>query len=267
MLTGVYSALKKDGTKYFRASFTYQTKHISLGSYATESDAHQAYLLAQKILFGDQYSLDNYSDHYILPFSYYVMLINLRDNKLYIKTPIYLKNKVFHYYFSPDDYYIFDADDLFFYSTHTISRRGGHLFVADYGMQVNILSRYGIKNHAVIGRDYEFLNNNPHDFRYENIRIINRFQGVNQKSYKGKVVYEATIHVNGNYLIGRYEDEITAAIAYNVAATQLIKKGILKEFPVNYIESIDSQTYKHIFQTVHISDKIRNFPPHTAQHN
>lgn len=36
-------------------------------------------------------------------------------------------------------------------------RRGGHLFVADYGMQVNILNRYGIKNYAVKDKDYIFV--------------------------------------------------------------------------------------------------------------
>ena len=55
-------------------------------------------------------------------------------------------------------------------------RRGGHLFVADYGMQVNIASRYGIKNFAVENRDYRFVNGNDHDFRYANIEILNTYQ-------------------------------------------------------------------------------------------
>ena len=42
MLPGVYQAVKKDGTIYYRSSITYQGKHISLGSYSTEEEAHRA---------------------------------------------------------------------------------------------------------------------------------------------------------------------------------------------------------------------------------
>ena len=50
MQTGVYSAKKKDGTVYYRANITYQTKHISLGSFSSEEDAHSAYLEACNLL-------------------------------------------------------------------------------------------------------------------------------------------------------------------------------------------------------------------------
>ena len=50
MQTGVYSAQKKDGTVYYRANITYQTKHISLGSFSSEEDAHSAYLEACNLL-------------------------------------------------------------------------------------------------------------------------------------------------------------------------------------------------------------------------
>ena len=35
-LTGVFTAKKKDGTIYFRASLTYRNKHISLGSHENQ---------------------------------------------------------------------------------------------------------------------------------------------------------------------------------------------------------------------------------------
>ena len=47
---GVYKATKKDGTLYYRASFTYKGKHISLGSYSSNEEAHQAYLDAKSIV-------------------------------------------------------------------------------------------------------------------------------------------------------------------------------------------------------------------------
>ena len=49
MLPGVYLATKKDGTVYYRSSITYRSKHISLGSFPTEEDAHCAYRCALKI--------------------------------------------------------------------------------------------------------------------------------------------------------------------------------------------------------------------------
>ena len=50
MLAGVYKAKKKDGTVYYRSSITFSGKHISLGSFQTEQDAHRTYLLADRIL-------------------------------------------------------------------------------------------------------------------------------------------------------------------------------------------------------------------------
>ena len=50
MYPGVFSAKKKDGTIYYRSSFTYKSKHISLGSFPTEKEAHKAYLEANSIM-------------------------------------------------------------------------------------------------------------------------------------------------------------------------------------------------------------------------
>ena len=86
--------------------------------------------------------------------------------------PIYLKNKYFLYYLSPSLCLKFDIDDLFYYSSKKIMCRGGRLFVNDYGMQCSILNRYGIKNYAVCGKDYHFINGDATDFRYENIEIL-----------------------------------------------------------------------------------------------
>lgn len=261
MMPGVYQNYRKDGTLYYRSSITFHGRHISLGSYSSEQEASQAYKQADILLHDNSISLDEYKGNHILPFSKWVVLLNFRDNGMYIKTPIYLRKHFFYYYFDCEDFLTFDIDDLFYYSTRTITRRGGHLFVADYGMQVNILSRYGIKNYAVKDRDYRFINGNTKDLRYANIEIINRFHGVTRKEKDGKIFYETKIHWNGNLTVGRYDNEIEAAIAYNKAASVLLTKGYEKNYPVNYIEELTKEEYRNILKNITVSKNIYDLTP------
>lgn len=254
-LTGVFSAKKKNGELYYRSSITYRKKHISLGSFLKETEAHKAYLEADRILKNPQLSIDHYhpSD---LSLEKAVVLFNFRDNGVYIGTPIYIRNRFFQYYLSKELALTFDIDDLFYYSSHKIMKRGGHFFVADYGMQVNILNRYGIKNFGVKNRDYLFKNGDDTDFRYENIQIINRFHGVFQIKKNERTFYKVKIHINGDYIVGTYSDEITAAIAYNKAADVVRQKGYHKNFPVNFIENLLPSQYADIYSRVEISEKL-----------
>ena len=257
MLPGVYRSSMKNGAIYYRASITFRGKHISLGSYFDEIDANNAYLLAGR-LFEDNSSIkiDAYPKDCPLSFHKWVVLINFRDNLIYFKNPIYIKKRFFLYYLDQNTCLRFDAEDLFYYAHHKIMKRGGHLFVSDYGMQVNILSRYGIKNYAVAGRDYYFANGDDHDYSYHNILIVNPYHGVVMLQAKGVSCYIAKIHINGDYLIGRYSTETEAAIAYNKAALILRNKGLNKNFPQNYIEGLNEITYASIFQKLRISKKL-----------
>ena len=133
--------------------------------------------------------------------------------------------------------------------------------MADYGMQINILSRFGIKNFAVKDRDYRFINGNSRDFRYSNIEVINRFHGVTRKEKRGTVYYETKIHWNGYLTVGRYKNETEAAVAYNKAASILLTKGYEKKYPVNYIETLSREEYKQIFKSVAISPRIYELTP------
>ncbi len=267
MYTGVFLAKKKDGTIYYRSSFTHKSKHISLGSYNTELLAHNAYIEATDIMNSKQNILitDYNKKKRVLSFEKWVVLINLKDNGMYFKNPIYLHPKYFEYYLDNDPYapLKFDVDDLFFYSTHKIMRRGGHLFVADYGMQINILNRYGIKNFAVPGKDYIFVNGDNTDYRYQNIEIINRYTGVSiEENCNSNIpIYIAKIHINGDYIIGRYSNEKEAAIAYNKAADTLKRNGFTISFQTNYIESMDGDEYTEIYNNVKISKKLRDLLP------
>ena len=171
-MTGVYEARKKSGEIYYRASFTYKNKHISLGSSSDEASCHAMYNEACEII-------NNSSDHWIdtdhrttsyneamtLSLGKYISLINFRDNNIYIKTPIYMCHKYFLYFLKEHEVLQFSTDDLFYYSNHTIMSRGGYYFVNDYGMQTSILSRFGVRSHSVKGRDYVFKNGDTHDYR------------------------------------------------------------------------------------------------------
>lgn len=258
MLQGVFKAYKKDRTRYYRASITYRNKHISLGSFDTEEEANSAYNEAKEVLGGEK-QISDYNSSIRLDFKKWVTLINVRDNGMYIKTPIYLRKKYFEYYLSQDTALKFDVDDLFYYSNHSIMARDGYLFVADYGMQVNILSRYGIKNHAVEGRDFIFANGDNTDYRYSNIVVINKYYGVERIEKNGRYFYRTKIHLLGDYIVGVYNDEIQAAVAYNKAADMVRKAGMDKSFPENYIEELSAIEYAKIYSGVAVSKKIRDF--------
>jgi hypothetical protein len=260
MLPGVYSATKKNGETYYRASVTFHGKHISLGSYKKEQEAYQAYLFASEVFLSKAVrTVEGYPAKCPLTFEKWVVLINFKDNKIYFKNPIYLRKRYFLYYIDRDTCLKFDVDDLFYYAHHKIMKRGGHLFASDYGMQVNILSRYGIKNYAVCGRDYHFANGDTSDFSYNNIEIVNRYHGVTKVLRKGHPQYITKIHINGDYLIGCYQTEMDAAIAYNKAAFILKNNGFDKNFPQNFVEGINEITYASIFQKLRISKKLLAF--------
>ena len=134
-------------------------------------------------------------------------------------------------------------------------RRQGHLFVNDYGMQINILSRYGIKNYAVPGRDYYFANEDPWDLRYSNIIIVNRYYGVTKITSHGASSYKVQIHINGNYTVGTYLSEEEAAIAYNKAVDLAKKSGITKNYQTNYLENYSPREYADTYSHIKISPK------------
>lgn len=255
-LAGAFKATLKNGKTYYRSSITYKNKHISLGSYDTEVEAHDAYIVAKDLISNPRLTVDAYRTDTTLDFEKFVSIINFRDRNVYFKNPIYLEKSYFLYYLTPSIVFKFDIDDLFYYAEHKISKRGQHLFLADYGMQVNLLSRYGIRSHAVLNRDYRFLNGDRYDFRYDNIEIINRYNGVRTVKRGVYTKYLAKILVNGLYTIGTYDTEIEAAIAYNKAADVIKKKLPKKGFRQNYIENLSPKDYAHIYLSVTISERI-----------
>ncbi len=267
MAPGVFLAEKKDGTPHWRASVTHKGKHISLGSFDEEALAERAYLEACKVLRGDPDTLPQISDHdegsCVLPFSKWVALINFRDNGIWCRGPIYLRKGYFEYYLSATEDYRFGPDDLFYYTHHTIQKRGGHLFVADYGMQVSILSRYGIKPYSVPGRDYIFKNGDEKDFRPGNLVIINRYAGVVKEKKGNTEEYVARINLGegSTVVVGRYDTEEEAAVAYNKAVDVLVKAGSERAYTPNYLEDVSPAKYRVLYSGVKIREAaiLRSF--------
>ena len=260
MKKGVFQAKKKNGTLYYRAAITHSGRKISLGSYDTEETASNAYEEALRLYESPEITLLSFplSD---CPLSQdkQITILNHRDNGLYIKTPIYLRKGYFSYFLENFGELKFDNDDLFYYSSHRILCHGGHLYVNDFGMQYGILARYGIKNYAVAGRDYRFANGDDTDFRYENIIVVNRFHGVCRIEKAGIVSFEAKIHLNGDFLIGRYETDSLAAVAYNKAADAATRAGFTKQFPKNYISEFSSEEYAKTYRAIPLSTRLLDY--------
>lgn len=258
-MAGVYPAVKKDGTPYYRASLTFRSKHISLGSFDTPEAAHAAYEEANRLLRGDdadRVSINDYEEG-ALQFEKWIAVINLRDNGIYCSGPIYLRHKYFEYYMDPDTILRFDASELFYYTHHSIQRRGGHFFVADYGSQLNIYARYGIKSFAVRDKDYYFKNGDFYDFRSGNVVIINPYFGVRVETVRAKKTYTTRIHINSDMVVGHYSDLADAAIAYNKAADMLERAGIRSNFNRNYLEDISQAEYRLRYAKIKISKHIK----------
>ena len=97
-LPGSYKATKKDGTIYYRSSITYKNKHISLGSFPTDEEAHAAYMQAGTVIKDTLLTIDSYPNDSALSFEKWVVLLNFRDNNIYFNTPIYVRPKFFYYY-------------------------------------------------------------------------------------------------------------------------------------------------------------------------
>lgn len=258
-LPGAFTSQKKDGSIYYRSSLTHKGKHISLGSFSTEKKAHQAYEEGRMLLSNSHLTIAAYQEGCVLPFDKWVSLVNFRESGMYLKNPIEIRSNYFFYYLSPTRVLKFDIDDLFYYSSHKIMARQGHLFVSDYGMQISIFSRYGIKSHAVNGRDYRHINGDELDFRYENLEIINPYYGVSRIGSIGRYRYKAVIHVRSNYVLGTFDNEIHAAIAYNKAIDVLRSQGIERNFRENYIENLSGKTYAEIYNSIVLPEKIVHF--------
>ena len=57
-------------------------------------------------------------------------------------------------------------------------------------------------------------------------------------------------------MVGKYNTENEAAIAYNKAADVLKRNGIDKNYMMNYIEDLSASQYADIYTNIKISPKL-----------
>lgn len=260
MAYGIYETTLKNGTKSYRVNFYYAKKHISVGSYSTKEEAHKAFVESQRLYSDNSITIDNFREHIrVITPEKAVSILNHRDNKVHFKTPIYLMQGFFLYFLTGKGTLKFDNDDLFYYSTHRILIHNGHLYVNDYGSQYSLFQRYGIRNYAVQGKDYDFANGDPLDLRYENVIVINPYNGVRVLDNNGMIRYEARIHINGYILIGRYRTVEEAATAYNKAVDYLKSHGSETNYVKNYITDLSSDEYANIYKKIELPLSLQSY--------
>ena len=95
--------------------------------------------------------------------------------------------------------------------------------------------------------------------RYSNILNINRYHGVFSYEKNGATHYKVFIHINGNYKIGSYASEASAAVAYNKAADLAKTFGVTKQFPENYVDTLNPREYAELYTHVKISKKYIDY--------
>ncbi|MCR5775036.1 MAG: hypothetical protein K6G42_08125, partial [Lachnospiraceae bacterium] len=256
-MKGIFTAKKKDGTTYYRASVTYKGKHISIGSSESIEEASKLYENARLVIRDPELTPDKYSAEFKpLSFHKFICIANLRDNNIYIKTPIYLHRTYFSYYLDTETELKFDLEDLFYYSSHTIQRRGKHLFVADFGLQERILSRYDIPGFAVLGKDYRFKNGDHTDLRYGNVEVINPVKNIRKRTEGRDEVYNVKMHIVGDWNIGSYPTHQMAIIAYNKALDEAKKHGFkTRTERIDIPEGLSPSLYARLYSTIELPAK------------
>lgn len=244
----IYPIETKKSIQY-KVYYPYHKKKLYIGSYKTNDLAIEASNEATAIM--NSTSLE-YTYH-VIPFKKWITLCNYRDHFVYLKNPIYLYDHFFKYFLDRDTVLYFDMKDLLFFSSYKIYKRGNYLYTSDGITQQNILQRFGILNHSVYGKDYYFKNNNRYDFRRENIEIVKNYKGVHVETKQDKSVYVAKIYIHSNLVIGYYDTELEAAIAYNKAVDYLIKSGSNKKYIKNEFPFLTMSEYKQFYNQLSIS--------------
>lgn len=249
----IYPVQKKDKTDY-RVYYLFHSKKVYIGLYPSLTLAKQAYAFAEELL-QSCWGIEDLKEAKI-SFLKCVSLINLRDHNMYLTSPIYVHDNYFDYYLSTELKLIFDLQDLFFFSTNKIHKRGNYIYIENSVSQTSILNRFHIPPNSVYNVDYYLINGNRYDFRRKNICVINHYIGVSREIKYKEEVYVARIIQKVPLVIGHYNSELKAAIAYNKAAELIMSKDSSKYYKLNQIDYLTSTEYNAIYEALPISPRL-----------
>ncbi|OON96469.1 MAG: hypothetical protein ATN36_00750 [Epulopiscium sp. Nele67-Bin005] len=252
----VYEIGNSETPKY-KTYFTFNKKRFYLGSFNSKDEATQAAQEAYQITHSN-INLEK-TNCEALPFNKVVILINFRDNGTYFNNPIYVRDNHFSYFINNEVELLFDMIHLFFFSTHKIYQRNQLFYTQHKFTQLSILNRLGIIPSSKVNKDYFFINGNIYDFRKDNLKIIKNYFGVSTLQKDEKTYYRTTISMPNTVVVGTYESEIQAAIAYNKALIFLKEKGVETKAKENNIPYLTKKEYDALYHQVELSPK---FMPH-----
>lgn len=254
----IYTKQSGDTVKY-RVYYMYQSKKIYIGIYETSEKAQEVYAWVDTKM-SSGFSLEDYLGSPIA-FDKFITLLNFKNNGAYFSVPIYIFPDHFKYYLSEDFYMIFSLKDLFFISNYKIHKRGQYLYINIGTRQENLLKRFGISNHATYGVDYLMHNGNRYDLRRENIHILNHYKGVQYEDKYHTKTYVARIRTTQYLVIGHYDSELLAAIAYNKAVDYLEKSSSSCSYEKNEFPFLTRQEYQSLYDKVEVSKRLTH-PSH-----
>ncbi|MGL4738283.1 MAG: hypothetical protein ACRCW2_12610 [Cellulosilyticaceae bacterium] len=254
----IYPITKHNRTQY-TVYYLYKSKKIYIGIFVSELQAQKAYDYCHHIL-DHTLTLEDFIPG-IIDFKKWISLINLRDHGVWINQPIYLYETFFKYFLEEKIVLTFDLKDLFFFSTSKISKRGNYLFTTNRHSQSSILTRFGLPPKSTYGKDYEFANGDRYDFRRTNLIIHTHYQGVSCKRSTNKCLYTTRIYHHKPIVVGHYESEVTAAIAYNKAIDTLMTMGVSREYTPNTIPYLTHSEYQAIYEGIRLTPRLKSPAP------
>ena len=89
--------------------------------------------------------------------------------------------------------------------------------------------------------------------------FVQNYHGITQTEKKGKRLFVARLHLNGDVIIGKYTTEIKAAIAYNKAVDYARDHGIQKNFIQNYIADLSAREYADVYSALKLSQTYLDY--------
>ncbi len=249
----IYKKQSQHGLKY-RVYYTYASKKIYIGLYETLMLAEQVLAYVTHLMH-TPFTVDAF-DCTLLSFPKFIELLNFKDHNIYFSAPIYLTQDAFKYYITPDTVLTFDMKDLFFFSNYRIHQRGNYFFINIGPQQENILHRFGILNYATYGIDYTTLNGDPLDLRRSNLQLLSHYRGVQYAPKHSKPCYVARVRHKQSIVVGHYEREVEAAVAYNKAMDYLVSVTPHLTYEPNEFPFLTRSEYQVLYDKVTISKRF-----------